>query len=120
MLLVVPPAHTNMLISGSNTRQMQSPTLILILTIAVAHILTMSSSCQMIHHFAHILGRMMKCKLCGPKRAVGFGALAMSLKATFTAPKILLMIVLSQGIGSLNPSLLQSTPQRASMCNCSR
>ena len=44
MLLVVPPAHTNMLISRSNTRQMQSPTPILILTIAVVRILTVSSS----------------------------------------------------------------------------
>ena len=57
---------------------------------------------------------------------VGFGALAMSLRASFTSPNILLMTVLSQGMRSLNPfqnlkpSLLQSLPQRASMCNCSR
>ena len=45
----------------------------------------------------------MRCRLCGPKRAVVFGALAMSLRASFTSPEILLMTVLSQGIGSLKP-----------------
>ena len=66
----------------------------------------------------------MNSRLFGPKRAVGFGALAMfEGKLYFTSPKILLMTVLSQGIGSLNPfqnlkpSLLQSLPQGASMCN---
>ena len=50
------------------------------------------------------------------------GALAMCLRASFTSPKILLMTVLSQGRGSLNPfqNLKPSLPQRASMCNCSR
>ena len=33
---------------------------------------------------------------------VGFGALAMSLRASFTSPNILLMTVLCQEIGSLN------------------
>ena len=43
-----------------------------------------------------------------------------------TSPQMSLMTVLSQGIGSLNPfqnlkpSLLQSVPERASMCSCSR
>ena len=37
----------------------------------------------MIHRLAEILGRMMKCRLCGPKWAVGFGALAMFLRASF-------------------------------------
>ena len=46
----------------------------------------------------------------------------MCLRASFTSPKILLMTVLSQGIGSLNPfqNLKPSLPQRASTCNCSR
>ena len=74
MLVVVPPAHTNILLSRSTTRQMQSPTPILILSMTVALILTQSFSLRMIHRRAQILGRMMKCRLCGPKRAVGFGA----------------------------------------------
>ena len=48
----------------------------------------------------HVSATMMKCRLCGPKRAMGLGALAMCLRASFTSPKILLMTVLSQGIGS--------------------
>ena len=52
--------------------------------------------------------------------------LPMCLRASFTSPKILWMTVLCQGKGSLNafksllPSLPQSLPQRASICNCSR
>ena len=48
------------------------------------------------------------------------------LRASFISLKILLMTVLSQGIGSLppfqnlKPSLLQSLPQLASMCTCLR
>ena len=97
--------------------------LILILTLAAARILTESSSRWMIHRLAQILGRAMKCRLCGPKVAVVFGALAICLRASFASTKVWLM---TQGIGSLNPfenlkpSLLQSLPQRASMCNCSR
>ena len=30
----------------------------------------------------------MKCRLCGPKRVMEIGALAMSLRASFTSPKI--------------------------------
>ena len=52
----------------------------------------------------------MKCRLCGPKLAVGFGALAMSLRASFTSPNILLMTVLSQGIGNPNLSKLEAKP----------
>ena len=48
------------------------------------------------------------------------------LRASFISQKILFMTVLSQGIGSLTlfqnlkPSLLQSLPLLASMCNISR
>ena len=48
---------------------------------------------------------------------------AMFSRTSFISPKILLMTVLSPRIGSLNlfpnlqPSLLQSLPQRGNMCN---
>ena len=48
-----------------------------IVTMTMALILTQSSSLQMIHRFAQIPGSMMKCRLCGPQRAAGLGALAM-------------------------------------------
>ena len=79
---------------------MQSPTPILVLTTVVAQILIVRSSLRIIHRLAQILGRMTKCRLCGPKQSVGFGALAVCLRASFISPKILLMTVLSQGIGS--------------------
>ena len=47
----------------------------------------------------------MKCRLCWPKWAVVFGALAISLRASLNSRKILLATVLSQGMGSLNPFL---------------
>ena len=50
----------------------------------------------------------MKCGLRGLKRAVGFGALALCLRASFPSPKILLMTALSQEIRSLNPSKARS------------
>ena len=82
MLLVVPPAHTDIPLA------------------------TATCNCNLMlsvlyyadHNGNH--GRMMKCRLCGPKQAVGFGALAMSLRASFTSQKMLLMTVLCQGIGS--------------------
>ena len=49
--------------SQSTTRQMQSPTLILIPIMTVALILTQSSSLRMIHRLAQILGKRMKCRL---------------------------------------------------------
>ena len=61
--------------------------------------LTQSSSLEMIH-LAQILRRMMKCRLCWPKRAAGFGPLAMCFRASFALPKILWMTVLCQGIGA--------------------
>ena len=57
---------------------------------------------------------------------VGHGIWGLGHVFEGTSPQMLLMTVLSQGIGSLNPfqnlkpSLPQSLPQSASMCNCSR
>ena len=91
-------------------RQMRSPAVIFMLIMVVALILTQSSSCLMIHCVAQILGKMIKCRLCGPKRAMGFEGPAMCLRVSFTSPKILLMKVLSQGIGSLIPFQNQAKP----------
>ena len=114
MLLVVPPAHTN--IPGAIATQCClfwcnfQPWLMLPLPVP----------------------RMVACRweddevqIVWAKAGRGIWGLGHVFVGKLYFTKILLMTVLSQGIESLNPfqnlkpSLLQSLPQRASMCNCS-